>query len=93
MCFGRTTVKWRRSSVAMTSTPSLSASATTEASTVPREIVITGYELCDPHPIAWQTGAVVKSRRKIAKEAHFCFLPEAGFDEIRDFGDDELRDE
>jgi hypothetical protein len=34
-CFGRTTVKWRRSSVAMTSMPSLSASATTEASTVP----------------------------------------------------------
>jgi len=35
VCLGRTTVKCRRSSVATTSSPSLSASAMTDASTVP----------------------------------------------------------
>jgi hypothetical protein len=58
------------------------------------QIVIARYEFRDPHPIPWQNrrGGEV-SGGKIAEKARFCFPAESGFDEIRDFGYDELRNE
>jgi len=59
-----------------------------------RQIVIAGDELRDPHPIARENRRSREiSGGEIAEEAHFCFPSEAGFDEVRDLGDDELGDE
>lgn len=58
------------------------------------QIAISGYELCDPYPIACENRCRGEaSRGEIAKEPHFCCPAEPSFDEIRDFGDDELRHE
>jgi hypothetical protein len=59
-----------------------------------RQIAISGYELCDPYPIASENRCCDEvSGGEIAKESHFCCPAEASLDEIGDLGDDELRHE
>lgn len=59
-----------------------------------RQIAVSGYELCDPYPIAWKYRCSRKvPRGQIPKESHFCCPAEASLNEIGDFGDDELRHE
>lgn len=57
-----------------------------------RKIAISSDELGDPYPIAWENrcGREVPGG-EVAQEPHFGCPAEAGFDEVGDFGDDELR--
>ena len=58
------------------------------------QIAISGYELCDPYPVAWENRCRSEvSRGEIPEEPHFCCPAEASLDEPGDFGDDELRHE
>jgi hypothetical protein len=58
------------------------------------QIAIAGDELRDPHPIARENRRCSKvSGGKISEKTHFCGPAEATLDEIRHFGDDELRNE
>ena len=56
------------------------------------QIAVSGYELCDPYPIARENRCRNEvPGGEIPKEPHFCRPAEASLDEIGDFGDDELR--
>jgi hypothetical protein len=58
------------------------------------QIAVSGYELCDPYPIAWENRRRSKvSRGEIAKESRFCDPAKSSLDEIGNLSDDELRDE
>ena len=59
-----------------------------------RQIAISGYELCNPHPIAGEHGLCKKvSGSEISEESHFSFPAQTCLEEINDFGDHELRHE
>lgn len=59
-----------------------------------RKVVISANELRNPHPIAGDHGLCEEiAGREVAKEPQFRLPAEACFDEIRDLGDDQLRDE
>ncbi len=90
---GRTTVKSRRSSVAISLTPNRSAAATTEASTVPsRQIAIARNQLGDSQPIGDGDRLNVESPTgKIAEEADLRRNPQTSREEVRDLGDNEGR--
>jgi hypothetical protein len=57
-----------------------------------RKVVISAYEFRNPHPIAGNDRLREKiSGSEVAKEAHLRLPAQACFDEIGDFGDDQLR--
>ena len=59
-----------------------------------RQIAISGYELCDPYPVAGENRCRDEvSRGEIAEESHFRHPAKASLDEIGDLGNDELRHE
>jgi hypothetical protein len=56
-----------------------------------RKIMVSAYQLGNPHPVASSHGLDDEvSRGEIAQESHFRLPPQPRFDEIGDFGNDQL---
>jgi len=92
---GRTTVKWWRSTVAISPMFNRSAVATTDASTVPRgQVAVQGGQLNDAQPIGGNHGLdAERAACEVAEEAHFGFRTETITEQVGNLGDDEHGDD